>query len=113
MNFHLAQALIQRGIINTTTRIIAKCPITAMGNAPTEQRLPLTVERIFHEDNDFKFIGSHRSGRKFSIPASKVELIDGMSPTRLAAAFDIKADGLKKSAGKKRGRKPKEQAVAQ
>lgn len=112
MNSQLAQALIQRGIINTTTRIIAMCPITAMGHAPTEQRLPLTVERIIHEDDDFKFISSHRSGRRFSIPASKVELIDGMSPVRLAAAFDIKADGLKKTAGKKRGRKPKDHRIA-
>jgi hypothetical protein len=37
----------------------------------------------------------------------KIELIDGMHPVRLAAAYDIKDTGDKKSAGKKRGRKPK------
>lgn len=107
MNTQLAKALIDRGVINRTTRIIAKCPIRAMGNAPAEQSLALTVDRVVYENNQMLFITSHRSGRKYSVPVNKIELIDGMHPVRLAAAYDIKDTGDKKSAGKKRGRKPK------
>lgn len=107
MNNQLAKALIDRGIINRTTRIIARCPIRAMGNAPAEQTLALTVNRVVYEEGQMLFISSHRSGRKYSVPVGKIELIDGMHPTRLAAAYDIKDTGDKKAAGKKRGRKPK------
>lgn len=107
MNTQLAKALIDRGIITRTTRIIARCPIRAMGNAPAEQTLALTVNRVVYEEGQMLFISSHRSGRKYSVPVGKIELIDGMHPTRLAAAYDIKDTGAIKSAGKKRGRKPK------
>jgi|APCry1669188970_1035186.scaffolds.fasta_scaffold91714_1 hypothetical protein len=107
MKTSLAQALIDRGIINSTTRIIAKCPIFAMGNAPAEQTLPLTVNRVIYEADEIKFISTTRTGKKYSVPSSKVEMIDGMHPVRLAAAYDIKPDGLKRAPGKKRGRKPR------
>jgi hypothetical protein len=107
MNTQLAKALIDRGIINHTTRIIAKCPIRAFGNTPVETTLALTVNRAIKSDDIIRFISTDRAGRKFSIPSEKVEQIDGMHPTRLAAAYDIKDTGAKKSAGKKRGRKPK------
>jgi len=41
------------------------------------------------------------------VPCEKIIKVDGMEPTRLGLAYDIKADGLKKAAGKKRGRKPR------
>lgn len=107
MNTQLAKALIDRGIITYTTRIIAHCPVRAMGDAPAEQRLALTVNRIVYDNQQMKFITTHSSGRKYSVPVEKIEMIDGMHPVRLAAAYDIKDTGNKKPAGKKRGRKPK------
>jgi hypothetical protein len=103
----LAEALIERGILSTNSRIWANCPVLAMGNAPTEAYIPLTVDRIVQEEGTIKFQAVHRSGRKYSIPCSEVDNIDGMAPERLAAAYDIKPDGFLKTAGKKRGRKPK------
>lgn len=107
MNLSLAQALINRGIINNTTRIIAKCPVWGMGQAPALQRLPLTVDKVVFEQGEMSIVSFHRDGRRFVVPLDKIELIDGMNPVRLAAAYDIKDDGLKKLNGKKRGRKPK------
>lgn len=107
MQNELAQALIDRGVINNNTRIIARCPIIAMGGAPAEQELALTVDRAYFEDGALKFRASHRSGKKYSVPVEKIIIVDGMDPARLALAYDIKADGTKKLSGKKRGRKPK------
>lgn len=107
MKVTLAQALIERGILANNSRIWATCPILAMGNAPTEAYIPLTVDRIVHEDGTIKFQAVHTSGRKYSIPCEEVDKIDGMAPERLAAAYDIKPNGNTKTAGKKRGRKPK------
>jgi cytochrome oxidase assembly protein ShyY1 len=107
MKITLANALINRGIINTNTRIFAKCPIVAMGDMPAEARLALTIDKIVVEDGTIKFQSSTKSGKRYSIPCAAVEEIDGMDPERLAAAYDIKVDGEKKSGGKKRGRIPK------
>ena len=107
MNEALATALINRGVVNTKTRILARCPVAAFGGMPTEKLLFLNVDRVVSDEGTMKFISSHRTGRKFSVPIDKIEEIDGMEPTRLGLAFDIKADGLKKGAGKKRGRKPR------
>jgi len=107
MNTGLAQALLNRGIINNTTRVIARCPVMGMGGAPTEKQLVLSVESAHYENEELKFVTRHRDGRRFSVPTEKITEIDGMHPVRLAAAYDIKATGDKKSAGKKRGRKPK------
>jgi hypothetical protein len=107
MKIQLAQALIERGILSSNSRILAKCPILAMGNAPTEAVIPLTVDRIVAENGTLKLQCTHKSGRRYSIPCEEVNNIDGMAPERLAAAYDIKPNGLVKTAGKKRGRKPK------
>ena len=107
MKVNLAEALISRGIINNTTRIIAKCPIITMGDMPSEMSIPLTVDRIIVEDGTVKFHSSAKTGKRYSVPCEAVEEIDGMAPERLAAAYDIKPDGSKKLEGKKRGRKPK------
>ena len=107
MNNNLAKALIDRGVINGNTRILAKCPVSAFGGMPTEEELFLTVNTVRFDEGTYKFISSHRSGRKFVVPCEKIIKVDGMEPTRLGLAYDIKADGLKKAAGKKRGRKPR------
>jgi hypothetical protein len=107
MNIELAQALITRGVINDGTRILAKCPVSAFGGVPTEREIFLTVNKIISDEGTLKFISSHRTGRKFSVPLDKIIEVDGMEPTRLGLAYDIKDNGSKKSAGKKRGRKPR------
>jgi hypothetical protein len=107
MNIELATALISRGVVNTKTRILARCPVAAFGGMPMEKRLFLNVDRVVSDEGTMKFISSHRSGRKFSVPIDKIEEIDGMEPTRLGLAYDIKANGSVRGAGKKRGRKPR------
>ena len=107
MNEALATALINRGIVNNKTRILARCPVAAFGGMPTEKRLFLNVDRVVSDEGTMKFISSHRSGRKFSVPIDKIEEIDGMEPTRLGLAYDIKANGANRGGGKKRGRKPR------
>ena len=107
MKQSLAEALIERGILNTTSRIWATCPVLAMGNVPTDAYIPLTVDRIVREEGTIKFQAIHKSGRRYSIPCAEINNIDGMAPERLAAAYDIKPDGLVRLPGKKRGRKPK------
>ena len=107
MKVDLANALISRGIINTTSRIVARCPIITMGDMPGEMNLVLTVEKIVVEDGTIKFHSSSKTGKRYSVPCEAVEVIDGMAPERLAAAYDIKPSGLVKTSGKKRGRKPK------
>jgi hypothetical protein len=107
MKISLAKALIERGIINNRTRIIARCPIVGLGNMPAEADLALNVDRAVFEDGTIKFLSTAKSGRRYSVPCEKVEEVDGMAPERLAAAYDIKSDGSKKTEGKKRGRKPK------
>ena len=107
MNEALATALISRGIVNNKTRILARCPIAAFGGMPMEKRLFLNVDRVVSDEGTMNFISSHRSGRKFSVPIDKIEEIDGMEPTRLGLAYDIKANGSLRGGGKKRGRKPR------
>jgi hypothetical protein len=107
MNIELATTLISRGIVNNKTRILARCPVPAFGGMPTEKLLFLNVDKVVSEDGTMKFISSHRSGRKFSVPIDKISEIDGMEPTRLGLAYDIKSNGSVRGAGKKRGRKPR------
>ena len=107
MKSTLAQALIERGIINDNTRIIADCPVRAMGDIPTEVEMTLTVDKAVIVDGMIRLYASDKTGRKFAVPSEKIKWIDGMNPVRLAAAYDIKPDGLKRAPGKKRGRKPK------
>jgi hypothetical protein len=107
MNTDLTRALIEKKVINRKTRILAKCPVTVFGGMPGEQELFLNVDNVVWEDNNFKFIASHRNGRKFSVPTDKIMEIDGMEPTRLGLAYDIKPNGAARGGGKKRGRKPR------
>jgi len=108
MKVTLAQALIERGILANNSRIIAKCPVTAMGDMPTEMDIVLTVDKFVLEDGTIKFHSVHKSGRRYSVRCEEIKVIDGMAPERLAAAYDIRPDGLKRAPGKKRGRKSKE-----
>jgi len=107
MNIELATALINRGVVNTKTRILARCPVPAFGGMPMEKQLFLNVDKVVSDEGTMKFISSHRSGRKFSVPIDKIDEIDGMEPTRLGLAYDIKPNGVVRGGGKKRGRKPR------
>lgn len=103
----LAKALITRGILNVNSKIVAKCPILGIGHMPDEKKLTLTVDRIVMENSGIKFFTTASTGKRYSVPCEKVEVIDGMRPARLALAYDIKEDGNIRTMGAKRGRKPK------
>ena len=106
MDFNLARVLVERNIIKSGTKILAKCPIIGMGGVPAEKELFLVIERIINENDNINCVSKHTNGRRFIVPVEKVSEIDGMEPSRLGLAFDIKLNNLKK-VGKKRGRKPK------
>ena len=69
--------------------------------------MTLTVDRAVIKNGLIWLDASNKAGKRFSVPCEQVKWIDGMNPVRLAAAYDIKPDGIKRSPGKKRGRKPK------
>ena len=58
MKLTLAQALIERGVLNHNSRIIADCPVRAMGDIPTEMEMALTVTRAVFEDGTIKLHAS-------------------------------------------------------
>ena len=108
MKISLAKALIERGILNDNSRIIARCPIMSMGQMPDMKEIVLHIDRIVEEQNSISFVSTSKTtGRRYNVPCEEVLVIDGMEPERLAAAFDIKSDGRLRTLGAKRGRKPK------
>jgi hypothetical protein len=107
MQIELVKALIERGVINDSTCIVADCPVMVMGGMPADIELTLTVDRVQILDGTIRIYASNQEGRKYNVPAHNIKSIDGMDPIRLAAAYDIKPDGHRGISGKKRGRKPK------
>ena len=103
MKRQLAEALINRGIMKPGTLLYGYTETSGLGQ--TLQTLPLELMMEDFDGDIFKC--RDRLGKKFTMHIDDVKEVDGMDPVRLASVFDIKADGNKKVAGKKRGRKPK------
>jgi hypothetical protein len=103
MKRQLAEALINRGIMKPGTLLYGYTETSGLGQ--TLQTLPL--ELMMEDFDGVIFKCRDRLGKKFTMHINDVKEVDGMDPIRLASVFDIKADGGKKVAGKKRGRKPK------
>lgn len=103
MKRQLAEALINKGIMQPGTLLYGYTQTSGLGQ--TLQTLPL--ELMMENFDGEIFICRDRLGKKYTMHINDVKEVDGMDPIRLASVFDIKADGEKKIAGKKRGRKPK------
>jgi hypothetical protein len=107
MKIELVKALIERGVINKSTCIVADCPVLAMGGMPAEMELPLVVDRIHVDNGVLTIYARNKHGHKYNVDINKIKSIDGMDPLRLGAAYNIKPNGNSGLVGKKRGRKPK------
>jgi hypothetical protein len=103
MKKQLAEALINRGIMKPGTLLYGFTQTSGLGQ--TLQTLPL--ELMMEDFDGTLFKCRDRLGKKYTMHINDVKEVDGMEPIRLASVFDIKSDGGKKIAGKKRGRKPR------
>lgn len=99
----LAEALINRGIMQPGTLLYGRTQTTGLGQSL--QMVPM--ELMMEEFDGSIFSCRDRLGRQYTMAVENVLEVDGMDPVRLASIFNICADGTNKAAGKKRGRKPK------
>lgn len=103
MKLKLAEALINRGIIQPGTLAYGKTLTAGLGQTP--QMIPM--ELMIEELKNNAFHCCDRLGTRYIMLVEDVEQIDGMDPVRLASVYDIRSDGSNKLPSKKRGRKPK------
>ena len=103
MQKNLAEALINKGIMKPGTLLYGKTETAGLGQ--TLQMVPL--ELMMEDFNGTIFTCRDRLGKMYTMHVDNVQEVDGMEPTRLASVYNIKANGENKTAGKKRGRKPK------
>lgn len=101
-NTQLILAMMQRDIIREGTLLYGKTIAYSLGQRPSMIPLELFMERY----QDGIFYCRNRLGQKYKMQIVDVEEIDGMTPQRLAAVFDIRPNEITKPR-KKRGRKPK------
>lgn len=91
MNSKLLSELVDQGFVDTNTKVHAYLKIKIFGGGTAR----VLKEMSWHP----------------TIPAADITSIEGMDPERFAASYDIKPDGEKK-VYKRRGRKPKDQTIA-
>lgn len=103
MKKQLAEALINKGIMKPGTLLYGKTETSGLGQ--TLQVVPL--ELMMENFDGTIFNCRDRLGKAYDMHINDVQEVDGMDPVRLASVYNIKADGENKTAGKKRGRKPK------
>ncbi len=103
MKKQLAEALLNNGIIKPGTLLYGHTQTSGLGQTLQLVPLELMMENF---DRDV-FYCRDRIGKKYKMHVNDVTEVDGMDPLRLASVFNIKPDGQNKTAGKKRGRKPK------
>jgi hypothetical protein len=106
----LAATLFDKRLLLRNMEIEAAIAAAALGNVNT-----ITVNGFFHvksvfkdENHDVMILGASTSdGKERLIHSDNVIGIDGMTPSRFAAVYNVAPDGGPKRAGKRRGRKPK------
>lgn len=103
MQKNLAEALINKGIMKPGTLLYGKTETAGLGQ--TLQMVPL--ELMMENYDGTIFSCRDRLGKQYTMHVDNVQEVDGMEPARLASVYNIKANGENKTAGKKRGRKPK------
>ena len=103
MQRNLAEALINKGVMQPGTLLYGKTQAVGLGQ--NLQMVPL--ELMMEEYHEQYFSCRDRLGKSYTMRIEDVQEVDGMDPARLASIFNIRADGTDKAAGKKRGRKPK------
>ena len=103
MQKNLAEVLLNKGLIIPGTLVYGLTTTSGLGQTLSRVPKELMIENFV---NDI-FYCRDRTGSKYVMYVDDVQEIDGMTPERFAAVYNIKPDGGKKAVGKKRGRKPK------
>ena len=114
MNQSLATKLIAKNLINENTEVVARYKGSSISGDPS-----MIFTGIFSVVStlvgaDGKTISFHvvstLDGHRRIVKHSDILEIDGMDPNRFASVYDIKADGVDATIGKRRGRKPKDRS---
>lgn len=107
MHKGLATALVEKGVIGYNTKVTAKHEIQSFSTKTQSTSVFLFKRLIQDNENIFFELVSPDDLIKHTLPAENILNIDGMDPVRIAAVYNLRADGNPKITGKKRGRKPK------
>lgn len=102
----LVKTLLKRGIINTTTQVLA------VFNKVDHSLRSLRLKDFFKVNSvEEGKTGKHtfdlsriETSELYKLPTDQIILIDGMEPTEIAKAYDLNLDGSNKVMGKPRGR---------
>lgn len=114
MNNSLLKVLVQRNIIGVRTEIDAHYRGRDIAGNPL---IPSTgtflILEVHTNGHAFAFTCADTiDGSRRIIPGSAILAVDGMDPLRLAENYELTEAGEKLKVGKRRGRKPKNAAVA-
>lgn len=101
----LAKTLIDRNIINKSTKIEAYYTRMDFSGSYNRTRNTLSLANVCKHGEEYSFVlYDQHSDLVVTVPVEDVMAIDGMEPSLVAEAFDLQMDGTKKILGKKRGR---------
>lgn len=106
----LAEIFIQKGIIKYNTNVTANYVTEQFGGVlKLETFTDFSVVRAIKiEDGSIVFdLKQTNDNTRHRVPASAIQKIEGMDPSRIASVYNLKADGSEKTVGRKRGRKPR------
>lgn len=108
MNDNLAETLVNKGIINTNTKLETRYFGKGLdGNFSVPAVGTFTVTKIEKRKEFMVFTLARTDGFETIVPSDYVLRIDGMDPVRLAKVYNLTDDGSPGKVGKKRGRKSK------
>jgi hypothetical protein len=102
----LVQTLLDRGIINGATQILAEFNKVDNSFRALTLKDTFTVDNVETDESGKHWFNLIRLETKESVklPTTSIFLIDGMEPAEIAKAFDLNVDGTKKVLGLRRGR---------
>lgn len=110
----LAEALYNKGVIVRDMEIEATYQVACLGGLSTISALGCFMVQKVIKQQDGEIIlqsANVRDGANINIKMSQVEKIDGMTPERFAAVYNVDINGGAVKTGKRRGRKSKYRGV--
>ena len=106
LNSGLVETLIDRKILNQTTRILAEFEKTDNSLRKLKLKDLFYIEKVERDKTGTLFLKLCRieTKERFTLPLENILEIDGMEPKVLAKAFGLSINGSKSISGKRRGR---------
>lgn len=105
MKNELAVILIQKGIINNSTKLKSQYKGRDLGMDEKPLVDYFSISNVKELKGNIYFHAYRNDGFQTVIKACDVLEIDGMDPQTFAGAYDLKEDGTHRRIGAKRGRK--------